>query len=92
MIAPYRDQIALLKKVISKLVCKSYLSDETEIEVNTVDQYQGRDKDIILYSCTKTYSKDVDVQDNKVLFFMFKCWMLCGQYKFVLICFRKIRF
>jgi superfamily I DNA and/or RNA helicase len=25
----------------------------SEIEVNTVDQYQGRDKEVIIYSCTK---------------------------------------
>lgn len=25
----------------------------SELEVNTVDQYQGRDKDVIIYSCTK---------------------------------------
>lgn len=35
------------------------------IEVNTVDQFQGRDKDIIIYSCTKSCSsqsssKEVD--------------------------------
>lgn len=25
----------------------------SDIEVNTVDQYQGRDKEVIIYSCTK---------------------------------------
>lgn len=83
MIAPYRDQIALLKKVISKHIHKSNmpnLIDETDIEINTVDQYQGRDKDIILYSCTKTHSKENAVLDNKVLFFItIKCCMFCSK-------------
>nr|XP_012226451.1 PREDICTED: DNA replication ATP-dependent helicase/nuclease DNA2 [Linepithema humile] len=43
IIAPYNAHINLLKKIINK-----------EVEVNTVDQYQGRDKDIILYSCAKS--------------------------------------
>ncbi|XP_070169589.1 DNA replication ATP-dependent helicase/nuclease DNA2 [Polyergus mexicanus] len=47
IIAPYNAQINLLKKVIDR-----------EVEVNTVDQYQGRDKDVILYSCTKSMEYD----------------------------------
>ncbi|KAL6261113.1 hypothetical protein P5V15_008642 [Pogonomyrmex californicus] len=43
IIAPYNAHINFLKKIIDK-----------EIEVNTVDQYQGRDKDVILYSCIKS--------------------------------------
>lgn len=49
IIAPYTAQVELLKKCMQK-------SDEPvarDIEVNTVDQYQGRDKEIIIYSCTK---------------------------------------
>lgn len=37
--------MALLKSEI--------ISIHPDIEVNTVDQYQGRDKEIIIYSCTK---------------------------------------
>jgi len=47
IIAPYNAHINLLRKVIDK-----------EVEVNTVDQYQGRDKDVILYSCTKSVEYD----------------------------------
>ncbi|CAG9808331.1 unnamed protein product [Chironomus riparius] len=45
IIASYRDQVEALKKIF-----ESYKS----VEVNTVDQYQGRDKKIIIYSCTMT--------------------------------------
>jgi len=48
IIAPYNVQINLLKKII-----------DNEVEVNTVDQYQGRDKDIILYSCTRSIERNV---------------------------------
>lgn len=47
IIAPYNAHINLLKKIIDR-----------EVEVNTVDQYQGRDKDVILYSCTKSIEYD----------------------------------
>lgn len=43
VIAPYKDQVNLLREVVVQ-----------EVEVNTVDQYQGRDKEIILYSGTRS--------------------------------------
>lgn len=46
VIAPYRAQVELLRKL-----GESSLSG---VEFNTVDQYQGRDKNLIIYSCTKT--------------------------------------
>lgn len=46
IIAPYVLQVELLKQLIGQM--------NADIEVNTVDQYQGRDKEIIIYSCTRT--------------------------------------
>ncbi|XP_063368621.1 DNA replication ATP-dependent helicase/nuclease DNA2 [Cydia amplana] len=48
VISPFREQVALLRRALS-------------VEVSTVDQFQGRDKSVIVYSCTKR-----DVGDNKV--------------------------
>ncbi|KAH8276589.1 hypothetical protein KR044_004632 [Drosophila immigrans] len=45
VIAPYRAQVELLRKLSPHLI---------GVEFNTVDQYQGRDKDLIIYSCSKT--------------------------------------
>lgn len=45
VVAPYRSQVEALKKI---------LSHNSAVEVNTVDQYQGRDKSIIIYSCTQS--------------------------------------
>lgn len=47
MIAPFRAQVALLRKIVASNI-------DVDVEVNTVDQYQGRDKDVIIFSCTKT--------------------------------------
>ncbi|TMW49678.1 hypothetical protein DOY81_005247 [Sarcophaga bullata] len=62
IIAPYRAQVELLKKLalqhhtFYQNSSKEHHTplDFSAVEVNTVDQYQGRDKDIIIYSCCRT--------------------------------------
>ncbi|XP_035724130.1 DNA replication ATP-dependent helicase/nuclease DNA2-like isoform X1 [Vespa mandarinia] len=57
IIAAYKAQVVLIKNLIN-----------SEIEVNTVDQYQGRDKSIIFYSCAKSINKKFDeLQDTGIL-------------------------
>lgn len=63
VIAPYRSQVDALKKI---------LSHQATVEVNTVDQYQGRDKRIIVYSCTQSSlitdspkSSEVEILDDR---------------------------
>lgn len=68
IIAPYRSQVDLLKKSLNIIFSR--------VEVNTIDQYQGRDKDIIFYSCTqqpatggsetnKVSSNDVEILEDR---------------------------
>lgn len=45
IIAPYRGQVDALKSIFVH---------HGSLEVNTVDQYQGRDKKVIIYSCTQS--------------------------------------
>lgn len=49
IIAPFRIQVDAIKNILKKRFGADHL-----LEVNTVDQYQGRDKDVIIYSGTKT--------------------------------------
>ncbi|KAK7086652.1 Tripartite DNA replication factor [Halocaridina rubra] len=49
VITPYRDQVKYLRNLITKNV-----TNGSRVEVNTVDQYQGRDKSVILYSCVRS--------------------------------------
>lgn len=57
VIAPYREQVSLLRR-------------STPVEVSTVDQFQGRDKSVVLYCCTKSDEGQdavkviITVQDN----------------------------
>ncbi|XP_064619573.1 DNA replication ATP-dependent helicase/nuclease DNA2-like [Lineus longissimus] len=55
IIAPYRNQVQFIKKSLESLPCLP-----NTIEVNTVDQYQGRDKDVIIIS----YVRSQRAQEN----------------------------
>jgi DNA replication ATP-dependent helicase Dna2 len=55
IIAPYQSQVQHLKKMAISMA---------ELEINTVDQYQGRDKEAIVYSCTKS-EPDTDSMKNE---------------------------
>lgn len=59
IIAPYRAQVLLLRN--------AQKDADFCVEVNTVDQYQGRDKNIILYSCTQSDKTKVKVSIFKYL-------------------------
>ncbi|XP_011497462.1 PREDICTED: DNA replication ATP-dependent helicase/nuclease DNA2 [Ceratosolen solmsi marchali] len=56
IITPYRAQVRLLRAVL--------LND---IEINTVDQYQGRAKSVVIYSCTKSISTDMEIPEYDIL-------------------------
>lgn len=63
IIAPFRAQVELLRRQF-QLLKKFYESQKdtkdqaVDVEINTVDQFQGRDKDVIFYSCTKSVDPD----------------------------------
>ena len=46
---------------------KSELSEYPEVEVNTVDQYQGLDKQLIIISFTRSFQSAAD-SENKAFF------------------------
>lgn len=58
IISPYKEQVHLLRRKISQIGNRLKLgtsSEETEgIEINTVDAFQGREKDIIIISTVRT--------------------------------------
>ncbi|XP_048482525.1 DNA replication ATP-dependent helicase/nuclease DNA2-like [Plutella xylostella] len=62
VIAPYRDQVALLRRAVARL---NYTAAP---DVSTVDQFQGKDKSVILYSCTRSdEGADEKVKEGEVL-------------------------
>lgn len=70
VIATFTSQVNVLKKLVDKFEV-NIPADCRGIEVNTVDQYQGRDKSVIIYSCTKcdnpSMSNVVAPKDNEIL-------------------------
>ncbi|TDH69390.1 hypothetical protein CCR75_006958 [Bremia lactucae] len=52
VIAPYKQQIYEMRGAIQKL--ETVVDCRLGIEVNTVDGFQGREKEIIIYSCVRT--------------------------------------
>lgn len=49
VIAPYQSQVQYLRTLSAQ---------QPSLEINTVDQYQGRDKDAIIYTCTRSEPQD----------------------------------
>ncbi|CAI5734695.1 unnamed protein product [Hyaloperonospora brassicae] len=52
VIAPYKQQIHEVRGAIGKL--EAAFDCRLDIDVNTVDGFQGREKEIIIYSCVRT--------------------------------------
>jgi len=50
----YNDQVALLRKKIFGKVGKWINSNEVNIQISTVDSFQGSEKDIIILSCVRS--------------------------------------
>lgn len=55
IIAPYNNQVKEIKRRLAKY---------TNIEVNTVDQFQGRDKNMVIVSFTNSIDKSDDIKVN----------------------------
>lgn len=56
MITPYRAQVKQIRDFVIKEVAMGQ-----KVEINTVDQYQGRDKNIIIYCCVRSGVAESDV-------------------------------
>ncbi|XP_041971968.1 DNA replication ATP-dependent helicase/nuclease DNA2 [Aricia agestis] len=72
VIAPYREQVSLLRRCLNAYAwCDAHASSDARAvpEVSTVDQFQGRDKSVIIYSGTKQVDDNIDkkVKEGEVL-------------------------
>ncbi|KAI2804418.1 Tripartite DNA replication factor [Blomia tropicalis] len=61
VISPFKRQVIHLRELFGEEFVKQY-----KLEINTVDQYQGRDKEVIIYSCVKSYFKNDDDNSPKL--------------------------
>ena len=51
VIAPYRAQVMHLRNKLQQI------TSSCTLDINTIDQFQGQDKDVIIYSCTRSTPK-----------------------------------
>ena len=56
VIVPYRNQIAMIRKEIEKLGIKAL----ERISIDTVERYQGSQRDVIIYSFTVQHRYQLD--------------------------------
>ena len=56
IISPYKSQVRSLKEKLFKLLRHNYEihSPQEYLEINTVDAFQGREKDIIIFSSVRS--------------------------------------
>lgn len=60
VITPYKQQVREVKRSLSGLIaslgksCSPSTAPRETIEVNTVDAFQGREKDIIIFNCVRS--------------------------------------
>jgi DNA replication ATP-dependent helicase Dna2 len=66
VIAPYNNQV---KEIQAQL--RGDGAQQQQIEVNTVDQFQGRDKKMIIMSFTNSVIKEEDTKVGSIFFFFF---------------------
>ncbi|KAL5016164.1 hypothetical protein ScPMuIL_005753 [Solemya velum] len=62
VIAPYRNQVMLIKQLLHG----NNKSEISQVEVNTVDQYQGRDKSVIIISLVRS-SREINNKEEELL-------------------------
>jgi senataxin len=66
VISPYSRQVYQLREKL-KGATKEV---SAKVEVNTVDGFQGREKDVIIFSCVRSYTKDDPNHKNKSIGFL----------------------
>ena len=53
VIAPYARQVDVIRSSLTKALQHAGSQFPLDVEVSTVDSFQGREKDIIILSCTR---------------------------------------
>ena len=66
VISPYSRQVFQLREKLKA----SPKEVGSAVEVNTVDGFQGREKDVIIFSCVRSYTKDDPEHKNKSIGFL----------------------
>lgn len=72
MITPYKSQVKLIKEKIKELKKEKNIIKSTEIEINTIDSFQGQERDIIIFSTVRSnfaedsYEEETSNNDGEI--------------------------
>ena len=64
IISPYRSQLAMIRKRICEL-CP--IEEQASLEVDTVDRFQGRDKNVIILSTVQSDENELEHSTGSIL-------------------------
>jgi superfamily I DNA and/or RNA helicase len=53
VVTPYKAQVKILQDEIRAWIRRVSNCDPLDIEINSVDSYQGREKEIMIFSCVR---------------------------------------
>ena len=67
IIVPYRRQIATVRTEVAKLMGSSGMCDSSQLLIDTVERYQGSQRDIIIYGTTITQYYELDTLSELVM-------------------------
>jgi senataxin len=73
IITPYKAQVKKMKDELTNMIRRDYASNSlireslNMIEINTVDGFQGREVDIVIFSCVRTNDRIGFVSDDRRL-------------------------
>ena len=65
IIAPYRAQVALIRRKIEKFIYRADLEFLSKEMVDTIDRFQGDERDVIIFSMCLSDSIDSDLLKDK---------------------------
>ena len=65
IITPYKSQVKLITEKIKELKKEKNIIKSTEIEINTIDSFQGQERDIIIFSTVRSnFTEDTCDEEN----------------------------
>lgn len=67
IIVPYRRQMATVRTEVAKLMGSSGMCDSSQLLIDTVERYQGSQRDIIIYGTTITQYYELDTLSELVM-------------------------
>ena len=72
VITPYKSQVKLITEKIKELKKEKNIIKSTEIEINTIDSFQGQERDIIIFSTVRSnfaedsYEEETSNNDGEI--------------------------